>query len=371
LLFGGVVDERFVDVIKNERKVGMKRRWQWVMLIFMAIFAFGLIGCDDSDSTVGANADNSVTWYKDSDGDGWSDGGTLSAVDQPDGYFAEADLQSTYGDCNDDDALIHPGAEDVCDDGIDQDCSGDPKVCVSGTVEVPEGVDASDLAITSFRDYSVLGDNNQFEIEQNGAVVGINGEGDVLHFAFPDETPALDVDYRQTAAFLILEAMPMFISEDGIVPKAVKEVILSYPEVQALTTAIGSRVAERGWFEFEDVESEYLVALEAVTSELWALAYSGDKRRSEPKYSTINRFRNDLMAEIENDTPYQDNSYKVDINIYSMVPIYLYCTLVHTSEDGVHEEIEDSDWFIIKPMNSSEFLSTFFFADVDAKCQFI
>jgi len=36
------------------------------------------------------------------------------------------------GDCNDDNAAINPGAVDICDDDIDQDCSGEDLTCSSG-----------------------------------------------------------------------------------------------------------------------------------------------------------------------------------------------------------------------------------------------
>lgn len=38
-------------------------------------------------------------------------------------------LTENQGDCNDADAVIHPGAADTCGDGIDQDCSGADAVC--------------------------------------------------------------------------------------------------------------------------------------------------------------------------------------------------------------------------------------------------
>ena len=41
-----------------------------------------------------------------------------------DGYAANG------GDCNDNDEAIYPGAEDICGDGIDQDCNGRDSICV-------------------------------------------------------------------------------------------------------------------------------------------------------------------------------------------------------------------------------------------------
>ena len=64
-----------------------------------------------------------VTWYKDEDGDGYSDGTVLDQVEQPDGYELAADLKGTSGDLDDNDGEVYPGAPEICD-GKDNDCDG-------------------------------------------------------------------------------------------------------------------------------------------------------------------------------------------------------------------------------------------------------
>ena len=71
--------------------------------------------CDGivDDNTIGAD-----TWYADTDGDTFgSEEDVISACTQPEGYVEQ------NGDCNDQDFLIHPMADEICDE-VDNNCDG-------------------------------------------------------------------------------------------------------------------------------------------------------------------------------------------------------------------------------------------------------
>lgn len=64
-------------------------------------------------------------WYRDKDGDKYSDGNFLISAPRPSSdYYLESELIRISDDCNDNDANIHYGAVEIPDDGIDQDCDG-------------------------------------------------------------------------------------------------------------------------------------------------------------------------------------------------------------------------------------------------------
>ncbi len=76
-------------------------------------------GCEASGTATVDPGGPGTTWYKDLDGDGYTDGITTTACSAPAGYVASA----IPGDCNDNNSAIHPGAAEICD-GVDNNCDG-------------------------------------------------------------------------------------------------------------------------------------------------------------------------------------------------------------------------------------------------------
>ena len=76
--------------------------------------ATNLLGVDLDFGTPGAMNDSCACGNSDNDGDGYGD---------------DPACDPAWLDCNDNDAAVHPGAFDVCEDGIDNDCDGADRDC--------------------------------------------------------------------------------------------------------------------------------------------------------------------------------------------------------------------------------------------------
>lgn len=96
------------------------------------------VDCDDEDAGVNPDAEeipgdeidqncdgeDSINWYTDTDDDGFgtndvdTEGNVIVASNKPDGFVA------IIGDCDDEIQAINPTAEEIPDDGVDQNCDG-------------------------------------------------------------------------------------------------------------------------------------------------------------------------------------------------------------------------------------------------------
>jgi hypothetical protein len=92
-----------------------------------AIYPSAVEYCDGKDNDCDGTTDGDVAyvdWYADDDHDGWGDAtDIMNECSEPDGYVLVA------GDCDDGLDAVHPEAEDVCADDLDNDCDGSVDNC--------------------------------------------------------------------------------------------------------------------------------------------------------------------------------------------------------------------------------------------------
>jgi hypothetical protein len=87
----------------------------------------GIEVCNEIDDNCDDSIDEGVasTFYSDADGDGYGTAlVTAEACTVPEGFALSDD------DCDDTLEAVNPGAEEVCDDGLDNDCDGEGGQCV-------------------------------------------------------------------------------------------------------------------------------------------------------------------------------------------------------------------------------------------------
>ncbi len=100
---------------------------------------YGYVDCDDSDPEVYPGADEVCGDGIDQDCNGWSDDVPVPYYVDDDGdgsgdpgtgsYVCESDMVPTAGDCDDTDPAVNPMVAEVCGDGIDNNCDGSDLAC--------------------------------------------------------------------------------------------------------------------------------------------------------------------------------------------------------------------------------------------------
>ena len=137
------------------------------------------------DNGIDENCDGNETCYADADGDSYRpDSGTvLSLADMDCTDPGEAETSTPPDDCDDEEFLVNPGASEVCDNGIDDNCNDTADTCPS-TGEI--GVETA--AHTVIR--GALADT---ELARNLATGDVDGDGtlDAIFSALPSDTAYL------------------------------------------------------------------------------------------------------------------------------------------------------------------------------------
>jgi hypothetical protein len=85
----------------------------------------GVVSCQQSQQPAAESCDG-----LDNNCNGQVDEGLTVDADQ-DGFTAPGSCTGSKNDCNDANAAIHPGAPELCGDGVDQDCDGRDRPCES------------------------------------------------------------------------------------------------------------------------------------------------------------------------------------------------------------------------------------------------
>ncbi len=117
----------------------------------------------DCDGVVDDAAIDAGTWYADADLDGYGDPDVaVVSCAAPEGYTEDAT------DCDDDAAGAHPNAEEICNDGLDNDCNGGAEECRT----------LGELALED--EYGLTGDAGGDTLGYSLSGVGdLDGDGDV------------------------------------------------------------------------------------------------------------------------------------------------------------------------------------------------
>jgi hypothetical protein len=120
------------------------------------------LDCDDTDESIG---EATTIYYQDYDGDGFGNPDvTVTACEQPDGYVTD------NTDCDDLNETIYPGAIEIPEDGIDQNCDGEDATLLGNLLGIyqfngTEGCSIQDVQATTssntaiFTDYTSVNTN--------------------------------------------------------------------------------------------------------------------------------------------------------------------------------------------------------------------
>jgi len=131
---------------------------------------------DCDGSTDEPDALDAETWYADADADGYGDAASpQNACTVPSGYVDDDT------DCDDADITINPAEDEICNDGVDNNCSGGPDACTMDVADADTILlgnasnDQGGRTVTTVSDWNADGiDDLLVSSRSGGSTAGIN-----------------------------------------------------------------------------------------------------------------------------------------------------------------------------------------------------
>ena len=142
------------------------------------------LDCDDENAEIHPAADEICDDRIDNDCDEMTDCDDAECLDNrtctcldndADGYFAESEC-GTEVDCDDDDSAVNPGAVEICDDGMDNDCDGDRDCNDGDCTDDPFCTQTSQ--VWRLVETTVLSDG--YESTREGICLGEGSDGEII-----------------------------------------------------------------------------------------------------------------------------------------------------------------------------------------------
>jgi len=216
-------------------------------------------GIDNNcDGIVDDNATDIGTWYTDADADGYGEPGTATVTcTQPSGTVSD------NTDCDDSDSAVHPGADTITCDGVDNDC--DPKTAEAGSVDLDGTAMSSIAAALSAADEGSTITLCEGRYEEGSLVAAgtltITGLGPPAHTIIDaGEAPLLRASGSVTLQNLTLTGGTGTVYDGaavggGLLGVDTAELTLSSVIVSGNTAGDGAGIyiGEEGWLSLDDV----------------------------------------------------------------------------------------------------------------------
>ncbi|MBJ96310.1 MAG: hypothetical protein CMP23_17755 [Rickettsiales bacterium] len=180
-------------------------RWFRSVIFIVPALATSMIGLschgDDDDgpcvSADEARMDCLVDYHCDNvdEGTGLCGADGFCELALPTCVDADGDGFDSSEDCDDNNPAVHPGAPEVADDGVDQDCNGDDNCCATGPVGLPpviEGVDLCEVPNSSDQCQAQGFSPGSFQIQFALTLSDVDGDlNNPSYFLIVNQPPAM------------------------------------------------------------------------------------------------------------------------------------------------------------------------------------